>query len=84
MRYIAHPRFNARQYLRCVHCSIACRNLHLNYEDIAIIAVKEGTLVRLTPPSIHDGTSENTRALHNQSIFDLLDGRNIEVMMNGN
>ena len=53
--------------------------MHLNYGDVAII--KEGT--RFTsgsvPSLIHDGSAGITHALHNQSIFNLLNGRNIEA-----
>ena len=48
-------------------------------EDVA--PVKEST--RFTsgsvPSLIHDGSAGITRALHNRSLFDFFDGRNIEA-----
>lgn len=40
---------------------------------------KEGTRTQLLPPLLHDGAASKVRALHNQSIFNLLNGRNIEA-----
>ena len=40
---------------------------------------KEGARTQLLPPLLHDGAASKVRALHDQSIFNLLNGRNIEA-----
>lgn len=50
-------------------------------DEIEIEETKEGTRFtsRSVPPLIHDGSTGITRALHTKSIFNLLNGRNIEA-----
>ncbi len=75
---------NGKEYFALATVRITDKNNAHRFQliDENAIEVKEKENMRFTsgsvPSLIHDGSAGITHALHNQSIFDLLNGRNIE------